>query len=151
MDARRNERVPERVHLHQRRQTGRVAEVVTILPAAHRRARLRLGGDEPHLGAGDLVAEEGKRQAGIVAPAADAPDDHVGAVAGDLHLLLRLQAGDRLVEHHVVQDAAQRVLGVVARDRRLDGLADRNPQAAGAVGVFPRSSAPPRSPPRGSA
>ena len=44
---RRDEVVPERVHRHQRRQPGGVAEVVAVDAAGQRRARRGLGGDEP--------------------------------------------------------------------------------------------------------
>ena len=44
--------------------------------------------------AGELVAEEGEGQAGEVAAAADAADDDVGEIVGQLELLLGLQADD---------------------------------------------------------
>ena len=75
----------------------------------------------------------GNAKPGEVAAAAHAADDHVGKVPGQLQLLLRLQADDRLVQHDVVQHAAERVLGVVAGDGRLDRLADGDAQAAGAI------------------
>ena len=58
-----------------------------------------------------------------------------GIVAGDLELFLHFQADDRLVKHHVVQHAAQGILGA-RRDGRLDGLADGDPEASGAMGIL---------------
>ena len=46
VDRRRDEVVAERVHRHQRRQPGGVAEVVAVDAAGQRRAGGRLGGDE---------------------------------------------------------------------------------------------------------
>ena len=63
-------------------------------------------------------------------------DDHVGALAGHGHLLHRLLADDRLVQEHVVQHRPQRVLGVVALGRVLDGLRDGDAERSGAVGVL---------------
>ena len=136
VDARRHEAVAQRVHLDQRRQlascrrsrsgTGRGSS--TGRSAAR---RPRSGSPCPS----SLCADEGERQAGEIAAAADAADHHVGEVADQLHLLLRLQADDGLVQHHVVQHAAERVLGVLAGDGRLDRLADGDAQAAGAVGI----------------
>ena len=135
VDARRHEAVPQREHLHQRRELRGVAEIVAIFAAAHRRARLGFGGDEADVLALELVADEGEGQSGEIAPAAHAADDHVGAVAGQLELLLGFQADDRLVQHDVVEHAAQGVLGVRVADGGLDGLADGDAQAARAVGI----------------
>ena len=97
---------------------------------------MRLAGDETDLAARQLVAQEGKRQAGEIAAAAHASHHDVRIVLGQLHLLLRLQADDRLVQQHVVQHAAQRIADAFLRDGRLDRLADGDAQAAGAIGVF---------------
>ena len=67
-----------------------------------------------------LVADEGIREAGEVRASSDAGDDHVRILPRHLHLLFGLQADDRLVEQDVVDDRAQRVLGVVMRGRILD-------------------------------
>ena len=81
-----------------------------------------------------LQPEEREREPGEVRPAAGAADDDVRRLAGHRHLLDRLLADDGLVEEHVVEDGAERVLGVVAGRRVLDRLADRHPERAGAVG-----------------
>jgi hypothetical protein len=63
--------------------------------------------------AAQLLADEGEGDAGEVAAAAGAADDHVGVVAGHFQLQHGLLADDGLVHQHVVQHRAQRVLGVV--------------------------------------
>ena len=160
VDARRHETVSQGVHLDQRRELGRVAEIVAVLAAAHRGATVRLA--RPRNASRvpfQPVPQEGERQAGEVAAAADAADHHVREVLGQFELLFRFQADHRLVQHHVVQHAAQGVLGVVAGGGHFDRLADGDAQAAGAIRDRPPGSAarpwsrwwgwPPPRPPRG--
>ncbi len=97
---------------------------------------MRLAGDEADLAAGQLVAEEGERQAGKVAAASHASHHDVRIVLGQLHLFFRLQADDGLVQQDVVQHAAQRVAHTFLRDRRFHCLADRDTQAARAFRVL---------------
>ncbi len=114
---------------------GRVSEVVRVHAARQRRRRLRLHGHDS-IGAAlaEVQAQERERQPREVRPAAGAADDDVGLLAGHRHLLERFLADHRLMQQDVVEDGAQRVLGVVARRGILDGLADGDPQRAGAVG-----------------
>ena len=63
VDARRHEAVAQREHLDQRRQLGRVAEVVAVLAAAHRGAGVRLAGTKRMSLPCELVADERERQA----------------------------------------------------------------------------------------
>ena len=125
----RHEVVTERVHRHQRRHPDGVAEVVAVDAAGERRACGRLGCEEPRLGvAPQNLPDERERQAREVRPAADAPDDHVWLLAGHRHLRDRLLADDRLVQAHVVEHRAKRVVGVIALGGDLDGLGDRDPE-----------------------
>ena len=135
MDARRHEAVPQRIHLHQRRELGRVAEIVAILAAAHGGARMRFAGDKADLAARELVAQEGEASPAKLLPPPTQPITTSGIVLGQFHLLLRLQADDRLVQQDVVQHAAQRIPGAFLADGRLDRLADGDAQAARAIGV----------------
>ena len=135
MDPRRHETVAEGVHLHQRRQLGGVAVVVAILAAAHAGAGVRLAGDEVDVPAFEFVAEEGEGKAGKVAAPADAAEDHVGKIADELELFLRLQADHRLVQQDVVEHAAQGVAAVFTRQGGLHRLADGDAQAAGTIGI----------------
>ena len=124
-----HEVVTQRVHRHQRRQPDGVAEVVAVDAPGERRAGGRLGGEEPRLRvAPQDLPDERERQAREVRPAADAADDHVGLLAGHRHLRDRLLADDRLVQAHVVEHRAKRVVGVVALGGDLDGLGDRDPK-----------------------
>src|SRR5207249_9653315 len=131
-------RVAERVHLHQRRQTDGVAEVVDVLALGEARAGGRLDGDDPHLLvlAGELVGRERERETGEVRAAAGAADDDVRGVVGLLELLPGLLPDDRLVHQDVVQHAAERILRVVAGRRLFHGLADRDAERAGRVRVL---------------
>ena len=76
------------------------------------------------------------RQSGKVRSAAGAGEDHVGLVVGQRHLLDGLEADDGLMQHDVVQYAAQRVLGVRVRGGDLDGLGDGDAQRAVGVGML---------------
>jgi hypothetical protein len=93
------------------------------------------------LAAAQLQADEGEGDAGEVAAAAGAADDHVGVVAGHLQLQHGLLADDGLVQQHVVEHRAQRVLGVVVPGRHLHRLADGDAQRAGVVGVLGQDGA----------
>src|SRR5207244_7446853 len=72
----------------------------------------------------------------------DAADDVIGLDVELLHLLLCLLPHDRLVQEDVIQDAAEGVLRVVVSDAVFDGLADRDTQASGMVGVFLEEAPP---------
>ena len=134
---RRHEAVAERVHLHQRRHADRVAEIVGVFPLGEARARGGLDGDDARLlFLRQLVGRERERQPREVGAAARAADDHVGLVVGLLELLLGLQADDGLVHEHVIEHAAERVLGVVARGGVFHRLADGDAERARRVGIL---------------
>ena len=62
--------------------------------------------------------DERQRDAAEVRAAAARRDHDVGPrLAGQRELLLGLEADDRLVQEHVVEHRAERVVGVVAADR----------------------------------
>ena len=82
---------------------------------------------------GELLAQEREREPAEVRPAAGAADDDVGRLADLRELQQRLLADDRLVEEHVVEDAAQRVAGLRVARGDLDRLADRDAQRAGVL------------------
>ena len=84
-----------------------------------RGAGVRLAGNELDVPAFEFVAEEGEGEAGEVAAAADAAEDHVGKIADELELLLRLQADHRLVQQDVVEHAAQGVAWLSSRVRAV--------------------------------
>ena len=137
VESRRRERRAQRVHLGERRQVRGVAEVVRVRPAREARAGRGLDGDDAHLAAAaQLRAQEREDDPGEVRAAAGAADDHVGVVVRHLHLREGLLSDHRLVQQHVVQHAAERVLGVVALRGHLDRLRDRDAEAAGMVGTL---------------
>ena len=62
-------------------------------------------------------------------------DDHVGQpLARDLELLLGLEPDHRLVQQHVVEHRAERVVGVVAADAVAHRVGDREPSEPGCPG-----------------
>ena len=134
MEAGRDEGRAERVHLHQRRQVPGVAEVVGVFAAGERGTGRRLDGDDAHrLFLAQLLAEERERQPGEIRAAAGAADHHVGPEAGHLHLLERLDADHRLVDEHVVEHAAERIIGVGVLGGDFDRLGNGDAEAAGRV------------------
>ena len=127
VDRSRHEVVPERVHRNERRQLARVPEVVCEQTSRKRWTRRGLARKHVDLAASDLLTNERERKPGEVRAATDAADDDVGEGAGLFHLRDRLLADHRLMQEHVIEHAAERVRGVVALRRVLDGLRDRNP------------------------
>ena len=135
--------VTYRVHLDEGSHFTRVTEVEHVLPLRCRRDCLRLDSDELCFALPpELVSYEGVREARIVAASSDAADDVIGLDVELLHLLLCLLPHDRLVQEDVIQDTAQGVLRVVVSDAVLDGVADRDTQASGMVGVFLEEAPP---------
>ena len=131
VDRRRDEVVAKCVHRHERSQLAGVSEVVRERTARQRRARGGLAREHLDLLAGDLLAQERKAQACEVRAASDAADDEVGELSGLLHLSERLLTDDRLVGENVIEDAAERVGGVLPPCGILDSLRDRDAQAPG--------------------
>src|ERR1035437_10236195 len=126
--------VAQGVHLDQRRQFGGIAAVVGEAALGEAGTGGRLHGDDPGALARQPVQDVGQGEPGEIAAAAEAADQHLGFLARLLHLQLGFLADHGLVEHHVIQHAAQRVIGVVVGGRILDRLADGDPQAARRIG-----------------
>ncbi len=138
----RDEGAAQRVHLDQRREMAGVAEVVSERPlvrlgqAAGSTATTRAS----HLPF-ELAAEVRHDQAGEVRAAAGAADDHVGLVAGQRHLLDGFEPDDGLMQQHVIQHAAQRVLGVGILGGNFDGFRNGDAQRTRAIGMFGENGA----------
>ena len=60
------------------------------------------------------------------------------ALAGQRQLLLRLEPDDRLVQQHVVEHRAERVVRVVAAHGVAHRVADREAERPGVVGLVDR-------------
>lgn len=142
VDAFRDEVVPEGVHRKERGHLDRVTEIIGEGAAGHGRAGGRLDADDVDILAVDLVTHEREADPGEIASAPGAADDDVRIITGHGHLLLALQAVDRLVHHHVVQDAAEGVFRVFIHDGGFHRLADGDPQTAGRFGVLREDAAP---------
>ena len=136
VDARRHERVTKRVHLHQRRHARGVAEVVAVFALRQAGAGGRLDREEARVAsARDLVGEEGEDEARGVRTTAGAADDDIRVLPGHLHLLDRFLSDDRLVDEDVVEDAAERILGVLAHGGVFDRFGDGDAEGAVAVRI----------------
>ena len=134
MNSGRNEIVAQCVHLDQRRQLRRVAVIVGERSLGQAGTGGRLHCDDPRTLARQPVQHVRQREPAEIAAAAEAANHHLGLFSGLLHLQFGLLADHGLVQHHVVQHAAQRVIGVVVRGRILHCLADGDPQAARRIG-----------------
>ena len=138
MDRRRHEGMSQAVHGQKRRIPGCIAMIVDERRAGQGGAGGRFDRVDGDVLPVDLVAHVGKGQAGEIAAAAGAAHDHVRAFADQGKLLLGLQADDGLVQHDVVEHAAQRVAGLTAGVGHggLDGFADGDAQAARGLRIF---------------
>src|SRR2546426_5169614 len=137
MDSRGDEHVAERVHLDEGRHFARVTEVVLVAALRHRRDGFRLDGDEPRLDvAVDPLADHWIRETAEIRTAADAAYHEIGRDVREFELLLRFEADDRLMHQDVIQDAPEGVSRVLARDRGLDRLGDRDAERTGMVRVL---------------
>ncbi len=88
VDGRRHEAAPKRVHLHQGRQVGCVAEIVGIGTLGEAGTGSRLYGDKTGLPlTSQLGPQEGESQTGEIAAAAGATNDDVGLITRLFHLL----------------------------------------------------------------
>eukprot|EP00906_Rhabdomonas_costata_P035760 RCo050234 len=135
----REEAVAQSVGLHQWSETGRVTEVVREFAAGDGGAGLGLHRDDPHRLGGLLsqhLPDERKGQAGEVGASTYAGNNDVGVLASHGHLLNGLLADHRLVQHDVVQHAAQAVLSLGVLRGDLHGLGDGNAQAPVTVGLL---------------
>ncbi len=125
-----HEIVAQREHGEERCRLGDVSEVIGEGSPRHGRAGTGFRGDNLYLLAVDLVPHEGKADPGEVASPARAADDHIGVDTYFRQLFLGLESDDSLVHADVVQNASQRILGVLARNGCLDGLADGDTEAS---------------------
>ena len=117
----RDEIAAERVHLGERADMARVAEVIGVFAAREARAGGGLDGDETVFRfAAELFAHERGDEAGEIGSAARAADDDVWLDAVFLAGGLRFKADDALMERDEREDGAEHV----TRVRRGDGLFD---------------------------
>ncbi len=76
-----------------------------------------------------------ERETREVRTAADTGDDDVGLFIGQRHLLDGLQTDDRLVQAHVIEHGAQRVVHIRVLHGHLDRLRDGDTQRTGRIRV----------------
>src|SRR5450759_2347838 len=126
----------QRVHLQQRRQAARVAEVVAVLALRERRSGLRLARHDVGGGTAlEVLPYVRDRDAAQVRPAAGAGKQVIGRLLVEQRELLDdFLPDDRLVQQHVVEHRAEGVVGVGGSSGDLDGLRDRHAQRPRRVG-----------------
>ena len=126
------------VHPGQRGHVAGVAEIVGVPPPGQGGAGGRLHRHEAGVAAAlQLVRHKGGDEAAQVGAAARAAHHHVGVFVQLFHGQFGLQPDDGLVQHHLVQDAAQHIpLGPAAGQGGFHCLRDGAAQAAGGTGVF---------------
>ena len=134
--------MPQGVHHDQGGEAGGVPEVIGVGPLGQGGAGGGLHRDEADVLAFELVRHKGKAEAREIAAAAHAADEHIRLFPGQGQLLFGLQADDGLVQHHVVEDAPQGVVGVRVGGRVLHRLGDGHAQAAGGLRVRARMFRP---------
>ncbi len=124
------------VHFYQRGEVPGVAEVVGEFAFGQARAGrgFHAYGADVAL-ATQFLADVGEGHAGEVGSAAGATHDHIRGVVGHGQLLHAFLADDGLVQEHVVEHAAQRILGVFALYGQFHGLGDRDAEGAGAIRI----------------
>ena len=128
--------VSECEHWQQRSVASLVAVVVAELSACELGTARRLGCDVFCLASfEDGVAHEWEGDASEVASASEACYHHVGIFARHLHLFLRLKTYDGLMESHMVEHRAERILAVGRCGGKLYGFGYGCSERAGVVRV----------------
>src|SRR6266700_3004955 len=103
MDTRWYEIMAQCMHLHQRRHTNSITEIVRINTLGQAGAGHRLSSQEARLQAFfESLADEGERKSCIVTAAAYASNDYIRVVVCTFQLEQRLFADDRLVHQYMV-------------------------------------------------
>ena len=74
------------------------------------------------LSAGCVVGDEGESHAGERGTATARSKNHIRPIAGHIKLLFRLQPDNRLVQCHVIEHRAKRVIGVGTRGGLFNGF-----------------------------
>ena len=137
MEARWCEGAAQCVHLSQRSQVRRVAEIVRVLAPCQSRACSRLHRHNARLGtAAQTVADKRKGNARKIAAAARTTEHHIGPGVGHFHLLHCLQPNNALVQQHMIEHRSEGIFGVIALRGNFHRLTDGNAQAARMVGAF---------------
>ena len=81
MDSRRDEAMPQRVHLDQRRERGGIAEIVGVSSSRHRRAGRGLDADDGERRVIQLLGKERQHKPAEVASSPHAADEVVGPLS----------------------------------------------------------------------
>ena len=136
VDAGRHKVMSQGVHHRDRAYLSGVTVVISHYTLGQRRAGGWLYCDRPHVSfALQFIHQEREADSREVAATAAAADNDIGVFVDHFQLFLGFLANDRLMHADVIQDAAQRVVGVVPLGRFFYRLGDGYAQAAGRVRV----------------
>ena len=131
VDISRREVVSQSKHRDEWRITGFVAIVIVEFTTRQLWTRCRFGCHDADIFAVfDFMPEEGERNSREIGTATETTDDYVGIFARHLHLLLSFEANNRLVQHHMIHHATQRIFAIRRLHRQFNSLRNRRAQTS---------------------
>ena len=138
-----NEIVPERIHHRDGRHFGGVAVIVRELALGQLGAGRGFDGDIVGLGAfRQRLMNKRERAAREVGPAAVAADDNIRVFVNQLKLFFGFKTNNGLVQNHVVQYAAERIMRILSHRGVFHGFGYCDAEAAKRMRVFGEYGAP---------
>ena len=134
---RRDESAAQSIHLGQRTYHAGVTEIIGILAPSEAGAGCRFHGDDLVVRfAPELLAHERGDESAQIGAAAGTADDHVGFDTVFIQCRLGFQADDRLVQEHLVQNAAQYVSVTGCAGSHFHRFGDGAAQRTGGSRIF---------------
>src|SRR4030042_7161821 len=134
MDRSGDEGMSKTVHGEERSCGGCVTEIIDKGSLRHGRAGSRLCRYDSDIGAVYFIQDKGEGKTSKVASSAYTPCHDIDFLLPKFfQLFLGFKADDRLMHHHMVQDASQGVSSVLGGDSVFNGFADGDPKASRGV------------------
>src|SRR4030042_4737806 len=114
-----------------------VAEIIDKGSLCHSRAGSRLCWNDRDIGAVDFVQDKRESNTGkVTSPTHASGHDIHFLLTKFLKLFFGLEPNDRLMHHHMIENASKRISGVLGGDGILNGFADGDPKASGRIWVL---------------
>ncbi len=117
-----HEVMAEGIHFRDRRHLRRITIIESINTLGQGRATCRFYRQKTDIFAVCFIGDKGEGNARKVGTTAMATDDHIGVITGNLELLLRFEANNRLMHADMIQHAAQSSNGYPHGSRHLPPL-----------------------------
>ncbi len=130
------------IHFGDGGQLGDIAVVISIDALGQGGAGSRFHRYQANVLTVGLVAHKRKGDTGKVAAAAAGTKNHIGLFPGHPQLLFCLQTDNSLVEAHMVENAAEGIIGVVVGGRILNRFTDRDAEGTGCIGALFENAPP---------